>query len=440
MTVRQTVLEFKLARTDETLTAHGGLALLAEYSHGLGLRGLVDRHLPAPGSHRGYAPSVCVDALVLLLQAGGRHLEDLRDLERESALLTLVGGDTLPDPDTVGDWLRRMGDPRTGQAGLVGLGVVRDTLTARILKRDAVSEYTLDADAMQVEGEKRDAQWTYQGVQGYMPMLGFLFEPGLCLLDEFREGNVPPHAGQLAFYQQCRQRLPPGKRIARYRADSASYQAALINALEMDRVSWAITADQDAAVKAALHALPETAWTEPVVGCGYTVAETVHTMTHTRRAFRLILKRWLKPQPSLLDDPGEPYAYHAVASNWPEAAKSTAAVLAWHNQRGQAENFNKELKSGFGLEQMPCGQVGANAVFFRLGVLAYNLFLGFKRLACPEAWARHTIATVRWKLVQIAGRIVRHAGQVVLRLVADADLLALCHGIRARCWAVSQAI
>ena len=41
MTVRQTVLECTLARTDETLTAHGSLALLAEYSHGLGLRGLV---------------------------------------------------------------------------------------------------------------------------------------------------------------------------------------------------------------------------------------------------------------------------------------------------------------------------------------------------------------------------------------------------------------
>ena len=162
-------------------------------------------------------------------------------------------------------------------------------------------------------------------------------------------------------------------------------------------------------------------------------------MNATRRAFRLIVKRWLKPQPSLLEHPSEPYAYHAVASNWPEEVRGTAEVLAWHNQRGQAENFNKELKSGFGLDQMPCGQFGANAVFFRLGVLAYTLFLGFKRLACPDAWARHTIATVRWKLVQIAGRIVRHAGQVILRLVADADLLALCHGIRARCWAMSQA-
>jgi hypothetical protein len=36
--IRQTVLPFKLERTDDALTAHGGLALLAEYNHGLGLR------------------------------------------------------------------------------------------------------------------------------------------------------------------------------------------------------------------------------------------------------------------------------------------------------------------------------------------------------------------------------------------------------------------
>ena len=40
--VRQTVLPFKLERTDETLTAHGGLALLAEFNHSLGLCALVD--------------------------------------------------------------------------------------------------------------------------------------------------------------------------------------------------------------------------------------------------------------------------------------------------------------------------------------------------------------------------------------------------------------
>ena len=84
-----------------------------------------------------------------------------------------------------------------------------------------------------------------------------------------------------------------------------------------------------------------------------------------------------------------------VASNWPEEEKTVSEVLVWHNQRGQAENFNKELKTGLGMEQMPCGDSGVNAVFFRIGVLASNLFIGFRRLACPVAWARQTIAMVR---------------------------------------------
>jgi hypothetical protein len=42
--VRHTVFGFKLERTEESMTAHGGLALLAEFNHGLGLCALVDRY------------------------------------------------------------------------------------------------------------------------------------------------------------------------------------------------------------------------------------------------------------------------------------------------------------------------------------------------------------------------------------------------------------
>ena len=123
----------------------------------------------------------------------------------------------------------------------------------------------------------------------------------------------------------------------------------------------------------------------------------------------------------------------------PRINKSAYEVLKWHNQRGAAENFNKELKIGFGMERMPCGDSWANAVFFRIGVIAYNLFIGFKRLSCPEAWVHHTIATFRWKVVQVAGRIVRHAGQVILRLVVDADNLSIFKRIRQRCFELSIA-
>jgi hypothetical protein len=431
--IRQTVLGFKIESTQEQLTAHGGLALLAEYNRGLGLRQLSDQHLPAPGSNRGYTPSAFVESLTLMLQAGGQTLEDLRELGQESALMQLVGQEMIPDPDTVGDWLRRMGDPQTGQAGLIGLGQVRDLLNQRILRRDGIGEYTLDADAMQIEGEKQEAAWTYQGVKGYMPLLGFLFETPLCLAEEFREGNVAPQAGQLTFYRECKQRMPPDKRIAYYRADSASYQADLINALEADEVYWAIAADQDRAVKEAIRTISEADWKEPTLGCGYEAAETVHTLNRTRKAFRLIIKRELRRQPDLFGEQDR-YVYHGVASNWPLEQKSALQVLEWHHQRGQAENFLKELKSGFGLDRMPCGQSFANAVFFRLGVIAYNLFLGFKRLSCPQAWWHHTIATFRWKLIQIAGRIVYHAGQVILRLAVDGEKLLLLRSIRKRCF------
>jgi hypothetical protein len=86
---------------------------------------------------------------------------------------------------------------------------------------------------------------------------------------------------------------------------------------------------------------------------------------------------------------------------------------------------------------MPCGQTDPNAVFFRIGVIAYNLFIGFKRLSCPESWMKHTIATFRWKMVQVAGRIVRHAGETVLKLMIDLEKLGLFKGVRLRCFELS---
>lgn len=437
--IRQTVFGFKLEKTSEELTAHAGIALLAEYNHGMGLRELADHHMPEPGSNRGYQPSAFVDSLVLMLQAGGRRLEDMRELRQETPLLRLVDREKIPDPDTIGDWLRRMGDPKNNQIGLIGLGQIRDIVNHRILRRDPLLDYTLDMDAMQVEAEKADARFTYKGDKGYMPMLGFLFEPAICLLDEFREGNESPAAGHVAFYRRCKECLSKGKRIARTRADSASYQAEFINELEEDKVLWTITADQDAAVQGLIKTMPEEAWREPKKGCGYELAEAVHTMNKTKASFRLVIKRELRKQQDLFDATGGKYHHYAVASNWPEEEKDAQAVLSWHNQRGQAENFNKELKYGFGQDQMPCGESYANAVYFRIGVIAYNLFLGFKRLSCIETWARHTMSTFRWKLVQIAGRIVHHAGRVILKLAVGDDKFGLFQRIRQGCYEVSLA-
>jgi hypothetical protein len=436
MSIQQTVFPFKVETTKERLTAHGGLALMGEFNHGIGLRELANQYLPGPGSNRGFDPSEIVDAVVLMLQGGGRSLEDLRELKDEEGLMKLMGRHQIAEPDTVGDWLRRMGDPTRGGPGLEGLDRVRSKINERIMRRDGIKEYTLDADAMEIVGEKAEALFTYQGNKGYMPVAGFLYEISLCLYDEFREGNVAPAFGQKEFYLQCKKRMSRGKKIGNYRADSASYQAGLFNQLEEDGVKYGITVDQDKAVKKVIGMICEGEWKEPVRGCGYQLAETVHCMNGTKKAFRLVVKRQIRRQGELFEKEG-PYFYHAVATNWLKEEKNPQEVLKWHNQRGQAENFNKELKIGLGMERMPCGQTHANAVFFRIGVIAYNLFIGFKRLSCPESWAKHTIATFRWKMVQVAGRIVKHAGETVLKLMIDLEKLDLFKEIRRKSFDLS---
>jgi len=48
--IRQTVLPFKLEKTNDLITPHAGLALLGEFAMGLGLLKKLDRHLPKPDS------------------------------------------------------------------------------------------------------------------------------------------------------------------------------------------------------------------------------------------------------------------------------------------------------------------------------------------------------------------------------------------------------
>jgi len=132
----------------------------------------------------------------------------------------------IPDEDTVGQWLRRMGDPEKKQTGLVGLGEVRDEITREILSRDGVKDDPLDLDASFILPGKASAQYSYLKEKGDLPMRAALYENGLFVDDEFREGNISPGVGHSPVYRRAKALLEQsGKTIARVRADSASYQS-----------------------------------------------------------------------------------------------------------------------------------------------------------------------------------------------------------------------
>ncbi len=118
----------------------------------------------------------------------------------------------------------------------------------------------LDLDAGQIMAEKERAQWSYQGEKGYMPLVGHVRElSGMLVHEEFREGNVSPGTRHVPFVADCLRRLPKGRRVARLRADSASYQAVVINAYQEKCIRFVIGADLDAAVRAAIQRIPDIA-------------------------------------------------------------------------------------------------------------------------------------------------------------------------------------
>jgi hypothetical protein len=421
--VGQLILAIKIEKSPERLTSLGGLVVLEELARGVGLWEEVDRALEGPRSGRGYEPRQFVRALVWMLHGGGRRLEDLRELRAEHEVLKGLGLESVPDAGTTGDWLRRQ-----GEAGAEALKQANQKLIALNLEHES-EEVVLDVDATEIEAEKREAKWTYRHVQGYMPLLGYV--NGVCVGYQFREGNASPGAGILEFARNCEVRLPEGKKIY-FRSDSAAYQAAVINHYSRPGRTFSITADQDVAVKREIEHLPESAWTPyrtaDDIATDRQIAQTVHTMKGTEQAFRLIVLRWPNPQPNLFA--ASAWCYHVVATNRKEPARE---VIWKHNGRGQSENWHKELKLGIGMEQMPCGQCEANAMYFAIGVLAYNLAQLLKRRVLPRSYGTATLATLRWQIYRLAGKLVRHARGWVLRVKADLEKLELLHSARLCC-------
>ena len=426
--LHQTVLPIQLETSNEKLTSLSGLLILEEMAQAKGLWRRVDELLPGPGSGRGYRASEFVRPLVWLLTAGGRRLEEIRELRAEQEVLKELGMKRLPEAGTMGDWLRRMGS---------GVGIERmDQLNEEwigVYLENQPQEITLDVDATVIEADKAEAEWSYQGVRGYQPMLGYV--DGICVHQEFRAGNEPAGARAVEFLRACEKRLPSGKQIY-LRSDSAYYQAEVINQFSQAGRTFSITTDQDVAVKEAIGQIAADQWekfyTPDGMATDREIAETVHCMAHTEQSFRLIVLRWSNRQQDLFEP--HRYCYHVVASNREEKASQ---VIWRHNGRGESENWHKELKIGFGMEQMPCGQMQANAMFFAIGVLAYNLNLMLKADLLPESYRRCTIATLRWQIYRMAGKLVRHGRRWMLKIKTDSEKLAMLMAVRARCWQMS---
>lgn len=130
--------------------------------------------------------------------------------------------------------------------------------------------------------------------------------------------------------------------------------------------------------------------------------------------FRYLAVRVRSRQRDLLVPDEERWKHFAVATNmgW-----DGERLLRWHREKqGTVEHAHGAIKNDLAGGKLPCGRFGANAAWWRINVLAANLLQLLKVSALPPAMQSTTPKTLRFRLFNVAGRIVSHGRQLWLRL------------------------
>ena len=424
------ILPYKLDTTNDLLTSRAGLLAIAQLMDSLSLAERIDQHFPQPKSNRGYKPSEFIKTLILMQHEGSFHLDDIRHIQDDEALRTVLDLNKLPQATTLGDWLRRMGNQPQIQDAWVK---VNRALLQSALHR--CKKVTLDIDATEIVAHKADAQWTYNKNKGFMPMVGHIAETGQVVAVDFRQGNVPPAQDNLAFIQQCQQSLPEGCALKALRIDAAGYQTKIIEYCDTQGIEYAIRAKTSAAMRAQIDVASDSDWQPLLDKQGEPISDqstyrTSFCIGDYEKAFTLVIQRTaLKGQASLDLDSQESsdgislggYVYRAIATN--RDGLSDSHIVHWYNQRAEdSENRIKELKLDFGGDTLPCSDFNANALYFLISALSYNLFALMRQLL-PEELAHHRAMTLRWRLYAIAAKVVRTGRQLFVKMQAKHRIL-----------------
>lgn len=378
-----------------------------------------------------------------------RFLEGFHDPEQEK--LRQRGKASIPRPNE-----RLVGLVRINTGLIAALAAARPSRTA-----------TLDMDATLVETRKRDALWCYKGYQSYQPFNTYWAEQDVILHSEFRDGNVPAGHQQLRLLEEALAALPESVKDVFVRSDTAAYQVELLRYCAHGKnkrfgvILFAIGCDVTPTFRNAVASVPEEDW-KPLFreegGQSYQTrqewAEVSYTPWDLYRnredaPIRFIAVREAlaeQPLPGLENElslpfptitlPGRKqqvtYKLHAIATNRDCAGPE---VITWYRQRcGKSEEAHSVLKEDLPGGQLPTGKFGANAAWWAIVVLASNLHSLMKHLALKEVdgpgWEGRRMKAVRFRLMRTPGRVVRHAGQLLLRMARGHPALKLLISVR----------
>lgn len=411
---------------DERVVCDAGVMLAATLAGRLGLEAMAgDLVRLRPGRAGAANAGRKIMAILYAMLLGADSIDDCA-LLRAGRTRRLLGG-WLPAPSTLGTFLRAF-----------TFGHVRqlDALLGRALERawqagagPGAGQLVVDVDSFvgEVCGRlKQGAAYGYTKVLGYHPILATRADTREVLHIRLRKGSANTQKGIERFIDELIARVgragATGPKLLR--ADSGFWNTKVLKRLEKAGWQYSIAVRMTKTVRAAVEQIDEDAWQSiayPKDGEAQ-IAET------TYGGRRLIVRRTrlLGAQAQLFPD----WRHFPILTN---RTDPLALAEAEHRDHAVVEQVIADLKDQ-ALAHFPSGRFHANGAWTVLGALAHNLLRWTQQLGLPNTTVR-AARTLRRRLLQIPGRLTRHARGWTLHLPArwpwHGDFISALNTIRA---------
>ena len=399
------------------LTSRAGTALLGGLSDKLGLTGGLTAALRVHARKVRHEPGRVVRDLAVLLADGGDCLADLGALRDQEVLFGPVASDA-----TAYRCLERLDEEM-----LARIRKARAAARARAWKLgDAPRRIILDIDAtlLTAHSEKEGAAGNYKHGYGFHPLLCCEAASGEALAGILRPGNAGANTAtdHISVLELALAQLPAGAidRGTLVRCDSAGATHAFLEAVVAKRLSFSVGCDLSERVRAAILALPESAWS-PALDSeggereGAWVAELPLDLAAWPQGTRALCRRE-RPHPGaqLSFSDADGHRFQVMLTN--QRGQRLARLEQVHRQRAAIEDSIRCAKAS-GLRNLPFRSYAMNAAWLELVLIGIDLLAWTRRLLLAGTkLAACEPKRLRYRLLHVAGRIVRHARGVRLRL------------------------
>jgi hypothetical protein len=109
------------------------------------------------------------------------------------------------------------------------------------------------------------------------------------------------------------------------------------------------------------------------------------------------------------------YKVTAVVTNCDIPAED---LIWWYRERcGKSEEAHSIMKGDLAGGQFPSGLFGANAAWWQIMIIAFNLSEAMKRLVWGESWLNRRMKAIRFWLINVPARVLTHSRNLIVRLV-----------------------